>query len=402
MLVATTRWWLRTLAPSLVPHLVPRFLAWAMVAVQLDAMVNMADVSRELLRRPPWASVAAFVAVGGLLLLDERVFVRHLVLGPAMGVLRRQPVPLWAHGPGVALLLAAVLAPAAGVGWLAWRAPFAGPLWVALLLSPMGLAAAGFRVLPTLVLAIGGVVIAIGHDRPWVHLLLGLAAVALSVLWLGRLAVLHASPPTAPPAALPWRPRSALGAIVARDALVVWRLDRARLLGAMAYAPFVGLAVAAARRNGPYVGSHLAAGIIVAMALLGPTCLGVCGELARRLGSSFDPPQWPVTAARRAVALLVMALVPLSPAWAAAVVAGGADLGADDHLRVIAVMLAVSAGAAAFVALRPARPDHGIFPWYLALVLALTWLGGAPLAAGLAVGAAAVTALALERRRMAR
>ena len=347
-------------------------------------------------------SAAVYLAAGGVLLLDGRGFVRHLVLGPAMAVLRRQPVPLWAHGPGVAVLLAAVLSPAAGVGALAWRAPLAGPLWVALLLSPMGLAAAGFRVWPALTLAIGGVGIAIGHGRPWAHAPLGFAAVALSVPWLGRLAVLHATPPTAPPIALPWRPRSALGAILARDALVVWRLDRARLVGAAAYAPFVGLAVAAARRNGPYVGSQLAAGIIVAMTLFGPTSLGVCGQLARHLGSSFDPPQWPVTATRRAVALLGMALVPLSPAWAAAVVAGGADLGADDHLRVIAVMLAVSAGAAAFVALRPSRPDHGRFPWYLALVLASTSLGGAPLAAGLAVGAAAVTALALERRRMAR
>jgi hypothetical protein len=62
----------------------------------------------------------------------------------------------------------------------------------------------------------------------------------------------------------------------------------------------------------------------------------------------------------------------------------------------------ISTGAAAFVARRPERPNHGAYLWYLGAALAAVHVGGAPLSAVLAALGLLVTRRALRTRREAR
>lgn len=363
MVSATTRWWWRSRRNQLVSHLLPRFVLWFLVSVQVDAMASLEATSRALLAQPPWASALLFLGLTTTVLVDERRFVRQLVLGPGAEVLRRQPVPPWAHGPGVALLLTTVATPLLGAGLLAWRSPTAPLLWGAAALLPVLLVAARQHLLALAALAVGAAAVLVGHGWPWLRLPVAILLGAGVVPLLGQVAFHHALPHEGLPVGAPWRSRSQLAAVVQRDLLVLWRRERPLLLSAASAAPVAAVVVGAARINGPFRGWTLAIAASVLLVMVGPASLAALAALVRHLGAQLDPPRWPLSAVGRATALVVVAAVPVSPAWAGAALAGGADLGLSAQAGVAALATSVCTGAAAFAALRPRRPDHGLFLW---------------------------------------
>ena len=121
-----TAWWWRLARRPLRDHLVPRLMAWLLILVQLDAMVDFPATSTILLAQPPWTAGAAWASLVGLHALSERHGVDAVLRHGRFAVLRRQPVSRWVAGvPALGLGLA--LAVAVGIA-LTHAGPKAGLL----------------------------------------------------------------------------------------------------------------------------------------------------------------------------------------------------------------------------------------------------------------------------------
>jgi hypothetical protein len=383
------RWVFRSTRADLLAWLVPRWIALALAVVELDVIVDWGKLARTF-RALPAAEVGAGVALAAILAgLDGGRLVRTTLLGPRLATLRRQPVPGREWVAGALVVAVPVAAPlgvlagmayAAGLGWVL--------LWVGVGLVP-ALAAGGRRrwLGPAGVVAglVAGAAHATGAPLVWASAAWLAAAAAVGPL---TLAWADDRPHAAPPP-VPLRPRGPWTAILHRDLLTLWRTERPLVSGALAGAVVVALPTAGMARSGDWAGSAVTAAAVIALALLGPLSLAAVTAVARRLGRRLDPPEWPVTALQRALALAMVGGGALLPGWAAAAVAAP-PIGVG-HLRIGAFVAAIGAGAAWWVASRPTRPNPGTWPYWLATCL------GAALAPGAGFWAFALAGLALHR-----
>jgi hypothetical protein len=131
------RWWWTLAAASLRARLLPRFLIWAMVLVQLDAMANLAEASKLLRALPAWMAGACGAALVALHVVSEARIVRDAVLDERFGVLRRQPLGPWQAGPAVASILSAIALPMGLVGGLWTRSASGALVWGIVTVLPM-------------------------------------------------------------------------------------------------------------------------------------------------------------------------------------------------------------------------------------------------------------------------
>ena len=308
-------------------------------------------------------------------------------------------MPGWAYGPGVAALLGLLAVPvgAVAIAWYGPHTPAGALLWTAATTAPMVLWAGRRRTLAMLAAALGAAAVAVGQAHPaWLWpLALGMGGwVPVLGLAFGRLA--HEG--RGATRSWRWRPTSVTTALIHRDLLALWRCDRAVVWQALGLAPLVGAVVAAFRINSRASAEVLTRVTLVSLAVAGPLCLIAVAAVARRLGPVLDPARWPTRPRQRATALWGVGIALLLPSWAAATVGGAPTLGPGGHSQAAGLVAALAAGAAAFVAHRPRRTNHGLFLWWIGLCLAGS-LSVPPISAALALIALGAATRWLARRR---
>lgn len=395
------RWVARATGSDLLRHLVPQWTLGFLLVVELDVIVDFREVARTASALPPSAAALALTLVCAVTTLGARRIVADLWLGPRHAVLRRQPLsgPSW--GPASVVVLGPALAPLgfAALVWYGGTAVPAALTWLGAGLVPAVLIA-GRQWLAWLVASAAvGAIAAVGQAHPQLYLALAPLVWAVAVPLAGICTVRLVSWSTDAVGRSPRRPRSPLEALLQRDALAVWRLDRRLVLAAIGAAAPTAFVVGAMSVNGEYPGPTLTVGALVSLAFVGPLVLQAATIVARALGRRLDPPEWPVTAAQRALSLSLVAAGMLAPGWAAAAVAGP-PIGVAGHLRIASFVAALGAGAAWWVVSRPGRPNAGSWPYWIAVCLGaalVPWTGlvGIGLAA-LAFGSAV---RGLEQRR---
>jgi hypothetical protein len=393
-----TRWVARATYRSLLLHLLPQWTLLALALVEADVIIDVQELRELLTASPAWVAALFVSGVSALVAWSERDFVSDVLLGPRHAVLRRQPVPEWAWGPAALTVLAPLGAPL-GVFAAFWYGPWAllsvlG--WASCVWLPAVLMARGKLLWGLLACAAGGALAGAAHIG-----LVGLPLVGglLSLPLVGMLVARAPLVPGSPPGLEGPRARGVISALVLRDLTALWRLQRCLLAGALGAGLLVGLVTRAAHVNGEYPGPVLVRFPLTCLLLTGPLALGALAAAARHCGRSFDPPHWPVRVWQRALALALVAALTLTPSWAAAAVAAP-PLGLDGHLRIGLFIGLVGAGAAWWVASRPAQPNAGSWPYWLLLSLATTLWRPGPLL-GVALGALAFwrASVALEKRR---
>jgi hypothetical protein len=398
--IVIVRWVARATYRPLLLHLLPQWTLLAVVLVEADAIVDVNLLRAELTAAPAWACALFVSGVSALMAWSERRFVGDLLVGPRHAVLRRQPIPEWAWGPASLPVLAPLGAPL-GVFAAFWYGPWALPSvlgWSACLWLPAALMSTGRPLLGLLASALVGALCGLGHSHgalSWMPLMGGLLSVPLVGVLVARAPLL----PGRPPGLEGPRPRGVISALVLRDLTALWRLERGLLGGALGAGLLAGLVARAAHVNGEYPGPVLVRFPLTCLLLTGPLALGALTAAARHCGRSFDPPHWPVRVWQRAAALALVAALVLTPGWAAAAVAAP-PLGLDGHLRIGLFVALVGAGAAWWVASRPAQPGVGSWPYWLAVSLAAAVWRPGPLL-GVLLGALAFwrASVALEKRR---
>jgi hypothetical protein len=397
------RWVARATGPDLVRHLLPPWTVLFLVLVELDVVVDFRETARIASALPPALAGAALAGVVAFTSVASRTFLAEVWLGPRHAVLRRQPLDPVRWGIASWVVVVPTVVPvgvAAGVwyGGTAW-APIL--TWTGLAVVPAVLVAGRRPFAGLLACAVAGGVAALGQAWPWLYVPASIATWAAAAPLSGAVTVRSAAWPGQAAERSPGRPRGPFSALLHRDGLALWRRERQVIWAALAGALPAGFVVGAASVNGEYPGSTLTRATAVVLASIGLVTLQAATGVARQLGRRFDPPEWPVSARQRAAALALVAGGTLAPGWAAAAVAGP-PIGLGGHLRIAVFVAALAAGATWWVASRPARPNPGTWPYWIALCLAATvapweWTMGAAALAVLAFGGA-VRALEAGRR----
>jgi len=386
----------RLLGTRLGLRLLPGWLVLAFVGSQLYDQFDWAGLSAALSGRPPVEAGATAGALIGAWALLWGSTLRATALSPELAPLWRQPVPDRAWTVAIAPIIGLVGAPLA-VCSLLWASPNPGAqalLWLGSWLVPglavaaggprgLGLAAAG--------LVLGGALIGAGRAWPtWTPALVALA-------WAGALPTVSRTyhrlrqPSARRRRRLPWRPRTALGAVLRRDLLCLWRRERGTVLMCLVPPVPVAAVVLALRFRAHTVDP--AAATLVLLAASAPLSAHLLGRLAARLGRRLDPPEWPVAPWLRSLGLVIVGWLALAPAWAGSM-AGHASSWPSQ----IGLWAALGAGAAWAVA--GGRVNLGAYLWWILAALAVVL---APLGPVLGVGLAGIGAAAakvrLTRRR---
>lgn len=392
------RWMVRSTRGPWLQVAVPRLTALAFVAVQLDAMVDWSATTHLLKARPP---VEAFLAAWLVVLLTgagERRAARRLLLGDRHAVIRRQPVPGPRFGPGVTALLSPLAVPAASLGLL-WHGSWWGALlWGSATLCPTVAFAADRPLLglgATLPAAVG---VLLAQAVPAVLPLVGGVAAALGVPAAGETFARSDVVGLTPAGSVRRGLRGPVTALLHRDVLALWRLDRPTLLSALLPALPAGLVVHAMRVNGPFGDEATLTGAAIWLVLAGLAALQLPAAAALRTGHAHDPAHWPTTAAQRVGATGLLVASGLFPTWLA--VSAFAHLPALASLRLLLLGTALVGGACWWSASSPTRARHGSWLWWSGLCLAATLLPGAwPALLLLAVGPGLRAVALTERRR---
>jgi hypothetical protein len=355
----------RASAPAVLCGTLAEHVLLVFAAVQLDAIVDWDLVSRDLAALPS-------PVIGLLYALFAWSWAR--TVGRAL------PRPAWI-GPlplspieRAVVLLAPALAAVAPILWLAslypggWLFPLGVALWVPIL------AVRGRYV------AVAAASIALGSFVP---ALAALAALPFAGRALDSPSAVGPRPRSAPKRLFAGRTR----AQVARDGVLLARLAPWSAAGLLLQAvPAWG-----AERAVAADGSH-ELGAIVILAIASLLVVAALGQVARALGSKFDPPEWPLSPSDRTLGLAASAAAGLLPAWLAVVWA------APRAVIAASVAVAALAAGAAWVVAADRRGIEGRALWW---AMAVAFAGVAsPLAPALLVPIAAWRASrALARQR---
>lgn len=400
----------RAVSPTLARALAPPTIVLAMALIWLLPVLPVPMLVVVAAEQGP---VPAAVTLGALA-VAQGAFMRHPMLTTwrALGVelLDRQPLPWWSWSVA---LLPMCLTVGGGVALLALLWPWRSPVLGALLLLGHGGAVAFGHARPdlgrwgwTLGLSVGfgaltAAARAAGPLEGPLCLLGGLAGLAL--MGPARLAgARRVSDESLEPAVRPVGPVSAL---VSRDVLALWRLDRGRvvlaLLGPLLTWPLLhGL-----WRHGMQ-GESLVQAALVLFALSSAGPAAALSQLAERLGRALDVPEWPVPPGARALTLLATPLVWGAVASLELLSAAPGALGLEGLLALLGAGCAYAGLGAAMLCWRPGdRFNVGI--WSLGVTVetvAIALSGRAGPLAGLGLGAAglALASARLERARRER
>lgn len=358
LLLRLAAWTTRARAPRVVEAHRLVWIGMLLGVVQLWTAVDWEAVARAI----DGIGAARGVVGGALVLLVAREVAPLRVEAPFARLLPRP-----AHGP--VLLPSALLA--------------AGPALAAAILFPGG----------PLLRGIGwaGIALWAGSPAAWIPAL----AAATAGEWIGDhlgavrllvdlpLLVSAGWRPlalAAPARTAAWRPGSALGVLVGRDLLCLWRTDRGVILGALASAPFPAALVWGLRENGHLRGGDLARAVAVLLCVVALGPAAGLGRLRERLAGHFFPRAWPASARLRVGSLLAVFLLLLAPTHVAMAAVSGPAVAAPP----VGVALLLGAGAVWLVTREGAPRAHWFVGWALLVLPAA--LGGWFLGAGILAG----------------
>lgn len=393
----------------LVARLVARLVGWRLAArlaltlllvlfvvVQADAVVDWAAAARGLQSLDAPVRGAVWFAAALAWALQVRRPLRTAVLHADAEWLWREPLTQWDWGLallGPLQLAALPLTAAALLGGPAVAVGAATCGVVALLGAALGGPRGG-------VAWVGGAAaVGISAVTP-AGAVLGLAAPAV----LGALALRARASVSGAARSAPWRVRGPTGALLLRDLLCLWRLERAAVLACLFVSPPAFAVQHALQAHGDLSGEAATRGALVVLCVLAPVATAAMAALGTRLGRHLDPPWLPVGSAHRAGSLVLCAAVLLAPLLGALLVAG-TDTGPTGSARLVLLALALGAGAVVLATSpRRARRAHATGWWlyWMGLALALAWAPapwGPASSAALAAGAWAVTGRRLGRER---
>ncbi|MBW2253841.1 MAG: hypothetical protein JRI25_04510 [Deltaproteobacteria bacterium] len=382
------------------------FPAWMLLVFLLSQFWDTLDwpaISAALTAQTPTAAgstIAVLLGVWGFLWGRA---VRTTLYAETLRFLWRQPLPPHSWSIALAPHLVAIGLPLALVSVL-WRSPhplLQALLWLGLWVVPA--LALGTRTargaawsLPALAVAWAGV--AISRLMPQALPLL------VPVTWLGVVLASGALYLRMRPRgtgnvwSTPGRPRSPLGAILRRDLLCLWRLERGSLVLCLLPPLLVVPVIGGLSRNAGLEGGDLTTAGLAALALTAPVGLYPLARLSMRLRRQLDPPTWPLGVGSRTAALFLVGCLALAPAWAGTTAATPGD--PVGILSTATLWGALGAGAAALTAgAHRFRPNFGLWMWWILLTLGASVLVGWPSTLALAGLAGVATARSLRRTR---
>lgn len=384
---ALTRWVARGALPRLGVALAPAWTALGFGVVQADAVVDWGALARDAAALGPGQTAAIALGLAVLGAPGAAAALRFALYGPPLAAAWRQPVGAreWAvalaapsmiavaplilalafFGPVVSMVGGVAAAGAAlalvGRGWA--RAP----LWA----SAVAIGAAVADVSAAL-----GIVAALGLGAA----LPSVAQVVVSGVPVGRRG----------PRPVRWRPRGPVSALLLRDGLALLRTAPGALIVALAAAAPAYGAQTAVRVNNDFPADVTARAAVWIVVALSPVALAACIEVAKALGGRFDPPEWPVSPATRALSVAAGAGLVSAPVAVAVLVAGTGD-GARGLARVVTAWAAIAAGHALVIVAprRHAERGHAHGPWLFAMIplaigFATPGYGGVAVAIGVA------------------
>ena len=392
---------LAAVSPTLARALGPPVMALGMAFVWMLQAMPEDMVRRAAAAQGPVAAAATLA----LIALAQAVALRPPLMialrSPGVDLLDRQPLPgrVWS----LALIpIAAGLASPAGLIALLWpwRAPALAALMVtaqaALLvfcLARPGLGRWGWGAAAS---ALGGLAFAAARAWPAAEGLISVGAAGLCVALLGPARLQGARRLPDGEAAVAPRPRGPRSALIGRDALALWRLDRGLVLGAALGLALPWPLLRGLWRNGGMEAPGLEVAALLFMALLSPLLAVAMSQLGERLGARLDVPEWPVSAADRALTLTALPLAWSALAVGALVSAAPGMLLPWGGVRLAAMGVGLSGLAALQMVYRwPPKLNMGVWcglATALCALCALAGRAGAPLAVaagGLALWAAA-------------
>lgn len=381
----------RAVSPVLARELGPPAMALGMGLVWMLQALPLVEMKRAAAAQSPAAAAAT---LGGFA-LAQALLMRHALRmawrSPAVDLLDRQPLPWTDWSLALVPMALSLATPAAFVALLwPWRAPLLGFAAVLGLASVLVFAQArpdaGRWVWSAGVLGAGGALVAAARAWPGLEAPLGLLALGGGFALLGpaRLAGARRVAEESVPADV--RPNGPRAALVMRDALALWCLDRGLVLGSTLGLALPAALLGALGDNGSWSGPELEEAALVLMALASPLLAMGISQLTERLGTRLDVPEWPVGPETRALTLCALpALWSLGAVTALVLAAPGALLpwGAA-RLAGLACGLCGLASAMAVWTLPP-RVNMGVWCGGAAALAFGMVLTGRP---GIAVGAA--------------
>ncbi len=302
-------------------RLVLPFALFLFVVLQADAIINWVALRDQLAAASPWHVATLFTTLFTLWGVIAGGSLRPVWRQPAIAFLVRQPLSRWQWVRYLLPPLSIAFVPVFGIWWLAPHyldAPihyvaFVGLAWTTILgASFRGVAAAKW--VATGIVATAVLILGYAY-QPIVAFLAAIASVALLPLSVSEIRDQIARTDQVGDGNL--ASISPIIAIIRRDALCLWRVERKSLFRMIQLAIVVALLMLALRINGEVVGREtfeLACGLL-SLALL-PT-YDILTRLKSQLGLELMRRRWPLSHRQRAVALLGLSLGLAAPSLVA-------------------------------------------------------------------------------------
>lgn len=396
----------RAVSPALARALAPpaaavgMALVWMLQALPLDLLRGAAA------RQGPLEAAATLSALA----VFQSQLMRHPARAawrqPAVELLDRQPLPWTAWTMALVPMALSLSSLTAFVALLwPWASPLAGAWLVLGLSAPLvfsQLRPDGRRWGWALGLGLaGGALIALARRFPGAEAAIALPGGLVGMALIGPARLAGARRIADEERAPARRPRGPLAALVTRDLLALWRLDRGLVLGCAAGLALPWPLMRGLWRNGGLEGEGLEAAALILMALASPLLAMLMSQLGERLGRGLDVPEWPVSVRSRALSLALIPAIWGISATFALVAAAPEPLLPWGAARLLGLGAALAGLAATLIAWSaPPIVNMGVWCLSASLVTALLVLTGrVGLALGPLLGATGLWCAALRLRR---
>ena len=298
-------------------RLVLPFALFLFVVSQADVVINWAQLREQLAGSSPWRVTALFATLFTVWGVIAGGSLRPIWRQPAIAFLVRQPLSRWQWVQYLLPTLSIAFVPIAAIWWLAPHyvgAPLHYVGFIALAWTTI-LGASFHGVVAAKWIAIGiftTVVLILGYAyQPQVAIFSAIASVALLPLSVSGIRDQIARTNEVRNGDL--ASISPIIAIVRRDILCLWRLERKSVFRLVQLAVVAGLFMLMIRINGDVAGLEafeLSCGLL-SIALL--SAYDILTRLKLRLGPNLMRRRWAVSDQQRGIALLVLALLLVMP-----------------------------------------------------------------------------------------
>lgn len=372
----------------------------------VDASVDWTGLRAGIRSRGPASIAALFSSLFLVWGLIAGHALRPVWRQPVFRFLVRQPIGAWRWVAYLLPPLSIAFLPVAAAWWLApnhLQSPihylaFVGLVWPIML-------GASFRGPAAFVQVTAGVVVLAGLIFAYVQFpaaALAALAITAAALPVSLLALKHQIVVTRSARTVSLASISPVTAIVRRDLLCLWRLNRKELLACLPFALVATLCMLAFRINGRSEGreAFLIAGVLLSLSLI--PLYEILLRLKTRLGAELMRRRWPIRHQQRAAALLALTGLLVSPNALAVGIAGSSMGAAHGVLFLLFSLAAVTATCALLASALASNTEKLgwnlwlLFTNSLAAFVTSSLVYGA-LAAGVVLGSGVLTTRGLRR-----